>query len=153
MQGTGLTCRPIAVFGIIEDMKKLISIVAAAILAGCFTPGKSIDYPAPAAPEGFVLIDAYSVGRPKDYVKFHNAGTFQALEAQVMYHDPASKTWKAFGGVSLKGPGDTDTMKHSTSIGGGLRNLRYFAVKFADGRAHTFNLDGAHNDLHVQVMD
>ena len=132
-------------------MKKIITCAAvAALLAGCIT-SRIVDYPAPAAPAGFVLIDAYAGGHPKDYVKFHNSGDFDALGATVMFHNPDSGAWEPYGKVSLKGTGDTDTMKHSTHLGGGLRNLRYFAVKFSDGQAHPFALDGARNDLHVYV--
>ena len=134
-------------------MKNILAIAVAALLAGCFTSSTSnrVEYPAPAAPVGYVLVDAYSAGRPKDYVKFHNAGMYESLKADVVFHNPATMAWEAFGIATLKGPGDTDTMKHSTHLGGGLRNLRYFAVKFLDGKPHEFSIDGAHNDLHLYV--
>ncbi len=132
-------------------MKKILSIAAAAILAGCANMPPPVSYPAPAAPEGYALIDAYGVGRPKDYVKFHNSTDLDQIKAKVMYHNPKSMKWEPFGNVSLKGTGDTDTMSDSTRFGGGLRYLRYFAVKFADGKAHKVSLDGVHNDLHVYV--
>ena len=134
-------------------MKNILSIAVAALLAGCFTSSTSnrVEYPAPTTPAGYVLIDAYSAGRPKDYVKFHNVGMYESLKADVMFHNPATMTWEAFGIATLKGTGDTDTMKHSTHLGGGLRNLRYFAVKFLDGKPHEFSIGGAHNDLHLYV--
>ena len=76
---------------------------------------------------------------------------FENLRAKVMYHNPESMAWEPFGRILLKGPGDTDTMKHSTDFGGGLRNLRYFAVQFSDGVLHELRLNGAHNDLHIYV--
>ena len=136
-----------------RDMKNILVIAVAALLAGCFTSmtSKTVKYPAPPAPIGCVLVDAYDAGRPKDYVKFHNAGMYESLKIDVLFHNPATMTWEAFGIATLKGPGDTDTMKHSTHLGGGLRNLRYFAVKFLDGKPHEFSIDGAHNDLHLYV--
>lgn len=125
-------------------------IISAALLGGCIF-SRSVNYPAPDAPEGFALIDAYEVGRPQDYVKFHGDGDFENLRAKVMYHNPESMAWEPFGWILLKGPGDTDTMKHSTDLGGGLRNLRYFAVQFSDGVLHELRLNGAHNDLHIYV--
>ena len=128
----------------------LISSIVAALFVGCIA-SKKVNYPAPDVPAGYVLIDAYSVGHPEDYVKFHNWGDYDSLSAKVMFHNPDSGAWEPYGTVVLKGTGDTDTMKHSTHFGGGLHNLRYFAVKFSDGQAHPFTLGGAHNDLHVYV--
>lgn len=120
------------------------------LLAGCATLER-VEYPAPAAPEGYVLVDSYDAGRPKDYVKFHNATALDSIKANVMFHDPATQAWAPYGNVSLKGTGDTDTMGDSKGFGGGLPKLRYFAVKFADGKAHGIRIDGAHNDLHIYV--
>ena len=125
-------------------------IVSASFLGGCIS-SRRINYPAPDTPDGFALIDAYEVGRPEDYVKFHGVGDFENLRAKVMYHNPKSMAWEPFGCALIKGPNDTDTLKHSTDIGGGLRNLRYFAVQFSDNTPHELRLSGAHNDLHIYV--
>ena len=131
-------------------MKKLICLVAGALLAGC-TLLHTVQYPAPAAPDGYTLIDVYDAGRPKDYVKFHNYGENVSLDAVVMFHNPATMEWETYGGVSLKGAGDTDTMMHSARHGGRLYKLRYFAVKFLDGKSHELSIKVANNDLHVYV--
>ena len=61
--------------------------------------------------------------------------------------------WEPYANVSLKGTGDTHTLGEASKLAGGLSKLRYFAVRFADGKQHALRLDGAHNDLHVFVVD
>ena len=143
-------------------MKNIACLFLALLLAGCASSPRPkhhgrhghpapVVHPAPVAPVGFVLIDAHSAGHPKDYVKFHNDGRFRSLSATVLFHNPATFRWEPYGNVVLKGRGDTDTMKHSSRLGGGLRKLRYFAVRFSDGRAHPLRLNVARDDLHVYV--
>ena len=137
-------------------MKNIVCPFLVLLFAGCVSSPRPKhhgrhDHPAPVAPAGFVLIDAHSVGHPKDYVKFHNDGKFRSLSATVLFHNPATFRWEPYGNVFLKGRGDTDTMKHSSRLGGGLRKLRYFAVRFSDGRAHPLRLKVSRDDLHVYV--
>ncbi|MBP5791424.1 MAG: hypothetical protein J6W80_04120 [Kiritimatiellae bacterium] len=138
-------------------MKNIKTIVVATMVAivagGCFWSRPSISYPMPEAPEGYIGIDAYEAGRAEDYVKLCNAGTYQSLAIQIMYHNPETLAWEYFGSANLKGPGDRDTMKHSTHLGGGLDRLRYFAVKFMDGKPHSVNTSVSHNDLFIYVGD
>ena len=126
----------------------------AVLSGGCSLFRSRIEYAAPQPPEGYALIDVYEAGRPDDYVKFHNQGLCVAsVDILVQYHSPKTRAWLPYGASHLKGVGDTDTMKHSTDIGGGLSKIRYFAVKFSDGKKHTLRLDERHDDLHVYVMD
>jgi hypothetical protein len=139
-----------------KSMRMIVTAIMLAILAeGCFVSSaiNRVDYPVPVVPEGYVGIDAYEDGRPKDYVKFFNDGVYPSLVMHVMYHDPKTRNWETYGGAALKGPGDCDTMKHSTHLGGGLKRLRYFAVKFMDGKRHSITTEVRHNDLYIRVGD
>ncbi len=96
-------------------------------------------------------MDAYDVGRPEDYVKFHNATETEKLLAIVMFHNPVTRKWERYGMAKLNDINDVDTMHESSRVGGDLHHLRYFAVKFSDGKSRALRLDGAHNDLHIYV--
>ena len=130
-----------------------VAVLCVAFISGCFASKAHVRYPVPAVPEGYVAIDAYEVGRPEDYVKVYNCSTNPQFEVSILYHNPKTMQWEPFGVASLKRLNDRDTMKHSTDIGGGLSNLRYFAVKFLDGVPHGIRLSGEHHDLHIRVTD
>ena len=124
------------------------------LLSGCFFARSTrVEYAMPEIPQGYIGVDAYRAGHPEDYVKFHSCGLYQNLVIKVMFHNPRTMAWEDFGVAHLKSYGDTDTMKHSTHLGGGLKRLRYFAIQFEDGKNHSVSITGEHNDLHIHVGD